>query len=741
MNIGSDSVSVAIEQAEAWLAANRELFESDLGGAEFDRQYVKLASSARMWKNVLDQLPIIGNVLDVLTLGDLVAEQMSADAEAASARGSFHRKYKVYADNPRADNQEKCVLKAQAHLNAAIDYQNALANQTVSTSFQLVGALAAAIGLLGGGVGAVPGLLLTLGSTAVDWHLGNLTDIAKQNLLNASNNDPMGDRCPDGRLPPPGGVGAPTGPLHDPSGYIYEGVFSNRVEGVTASVWYQDENGQPVLWTEAASTGQDNPYTSHSDGYYGWVTPEGKWAVMFEKDGYRSADSRNIYKVLGTLEADGDGWLPVLPVQTEVHMPLESTAAPTVAQAMAYEDGVSLIFSQYMHTLLDETPATAAAVESHLSVTESGTVYSGSQLKFTWLDAEYSGHWYKKTFGSQLMVSRADGKAWEGPVTVAIGGAQNYAGTALSDWTSGALTVLGVPELSTEAGLQVEFGKTGILRLTVEDAEGNVLSGIPVAAANSGIYAPVKSGDSATGSSGMAEFTVDGYYMGEDVLILSIPGRPETLRVPVTVLAEGVVIPKAPTVVIDGTTYTGQNNAVSVPMGTEVRVSAANGLKLYYSVGEDTCPCASGEQIAIENGKVILIRSGYYKFAAYDPENELYSSRVHVLITVKAGEAGAAVTAATPAADGLSISVAGKISNGTGVALTGDLWCAAYDGAGKLIGLKLLGKQEAAVGGEIPVSGMVALSENWTAGCSVKLLFLHPDTAAPLAKAEAYTAQ
>ncbi|MBQ2925587.1 MAG: leucine-rich repeat protein, partial [Ruminiclostridium sp.] len=306
MNIGSDSVSVAIEQAEAWLEANRELFESDLGGAEFDRQYVKLASSARMWKNVLDQLPIIGNVLDVLTLGDLVAEQMSADAEAASARGSFHRKYKVYADNPRADNQEKCVLKAQAHLNAAIDYQNALANQTVSTSFQLVGALAAAIGLLGGGVGAVPGLLLTLGSTAVDWHLGNLTDIAKQNLLNASNNDPMGDRCPDGIIPPPGGVGAPTGPLHDPSGYIYEGVFSNRVEGVTASVWYQGETGQPVLWTEAASTGQDNPYTSHSDGYYGWVTPEGKWAVMFEKDDYQSADSRNIYKVLRTLEADGD---------------------------------------------------------------------------------------------------------------------------------------------------------------------------------------------------------------------------------------------------------------------------------------------------------------------------------------------------------------------------------------------------------------------------------------------------
>ena len=339
------------------------------------------------------------------------------------------------------------------------------------------------------------------------------------------------------------------------------------------------------------------------------------------------------------------------------------------------------------------------------------------------------------------MVSRADGKAWEGPVTVAIGGAQNYAGTALSDWTSGALTVLGVPELSTEAELQVEFGKTGILRLTVEDAEGNVLSGIPVAAANSGIYAPVKSGDSATGSSGMAEFTVDGYYMGEDVLILSIPGRPETLRVPVTVLAEGVVIPTAPTVVIDGTTYTGQNNAVSVPMGTEVRVSAANGLKLYYSVGEDTCPCASEEQIAIENGKVILIRSGYYKFAAYDPENELYSSRVHVLITVKAGEAGAAVTTATPAADGLSISVAGEISNGTRAALTGDLWCAAYNADGRMIGLELLGKQEAAVGGEIPVSGTVALSENWAASCSVKLLFLHPDTAAPLAKAEAYTAQ
>ena len=112
-----------------------------------------------------------------------------------------------------------------------------------------------------------------------------------------------------------------------------------------------------------------------------------------------------------------------------------------------------------------------------------------------------------------------------------------------------------------------------------------------------------------------------------------------------------------------------------------------------------------------------------------------------MLITVKAGEAGTAVTAVTPAEDGLSISVAGEISNGTGAALTGDLWCAAYNADGRMIGLELLGKQEAAVGGGTPVSGTVALSENWAAGCSVKLLFLHPDTAAPLAKAEAYTAQ
>ncbi len=121
--------------------------------------------------------------------------------------------------------------------------------------------------------------------------------------------------------------------LIDPSGYIYEAVWDNRVEGATATVYYLDEEtGEPVEWN-AAEYGQTNPQVTGSDGTYAWDVPIGQWKVVVEKEGYESVESE---------------WLPVPPVQTDVNLGLISLEKPAVKEVHLYQDSVVVEFTQYM---------------------------------------------------------------------------------------------------------------------------------------------------------------------------------------------------------------------------------------------------------------------------------------------------------------------------------------------------------------------------------------------------------
>ena len=122
----------------------------------------------------------------------------------------------------------------------------------------------------------------------------------------------------------------------DPSGYVYEGVPSNRVEGVTATVYYRetdaDGNEKAVLWN-AEEYDQQNPQITNEVGFYQWFVPEGYWQVKYEKEGYETAYSE---------------WLPVPPPQTEVNIGLVSTEPPTVELVELYDDYAMVTFSKYM---------------------------------------------------------------------------------------------------------------------------------------------------------------------------------------------------------------------------------------------------------------------------------------------------------------------------------------------------------------------------------------------------------
>ena len=124
----------------------------------------------------------------------------------------------------------------------------------------------------------------------------------------------------------------------DPSGYVYEGVPSNRVEGVTATVYYRetdaDGNEKAVLWN-AEEYDQQNPQITNEIGFYQWFVPEGYWQVKYEKEGYETAYSE---------------WLPVPPPQTEVNIGLISTESPKVERVELYDEYAMVTFSKYMKT-------------------------------------------------------------------------------------------------------------------------------------------------------------------------------------------------------------------------------------------------------------------------------------------------------------------------------------------------------------------------------------------------------
>ena len=120
-------------------------------------------------------------------------------------------------------------------------------------------------------------------------------------------------------------------PILDPSGFVYEAVLSNRLPGVTTTV-YQKKNGSAVKWN-AEDYSQENPLVTDEAGFYRWDVPQGEWQVKYEKDGYETCYSE---------------WLPVPPPQLDVNVGMKQTTPPTVSQMRGAESGITIEMSKYM---------------------------------------------------------------------------------------------------------------------------------------------------------------------------------------------------------------------------------------------------------------------------------------------------------------------------------------------------------------------------------------------------------
>ena len=303
-------------------------------------------------------------------------------------------------------------------------------------------------------------------------------------------------------------------PALDPSGYVYEAVASNRIEGATARLYYQDKQGNEQYWAEAEDYDEINPQITDSFGEYGWMTPIGKWKVYVEKDGYLTADSSND-------PAAVDGWLPVPPPQLNVNIGLVSTAAPEVSTVAAAADRIQVAFSQYMDI---------AALEANpnlLTVTENGAPV---ELVYTFADCEESPTQEGVFYGRVLTVTRTDGELFTGDgLNLHVGAAfQNYAGTPMTaDYEAESIhldQIVGSIEHEYSNGYVGTVGAYTPVAVTVLDTLGNPVAGetVTLSAAYGDLY-QVESCTAVTDENGVAHFSVMAIHDGTERFTFTTP--------------------------------------------------------------------------------------------------------------------------------------------------------------------------------------------------------------------------
>ncbi len=280
----------------------------------------------------------------------------------------------------------------------------------------------------------------------------------------------------------------------DPSGIVYEAVLSNPVEGATVTLYttdgnfvpqyqknadglevYVEQDGKPIAPNNTNTYQGSGTLTvpdvnnldpkeltliTGPDGRYQWMVPAGLWYVTAEKaaDGYESGSSNN--DVAAVVTAGGKSWLPVLPAQLDVNIPLVSYDIPTV-EVEYRTDGVYLTFSKYM----DETTLKAEnafQIGGNAVVPDDVVLLNSEQAP---ANINYGVGTSAPSYTSQVKLTATN---LSGEVTVTIGsGVRSYAGVPCTTKTEG-LTLSG------------EVGEaTSVTTPTITSSDGKTQGEVP----------------------------------------------------------------------------------------------------------------------------------------------------------------------------------------------------------------------------------------------------------------------
>jgi len=298
-------------------------------------------------------------------------------------------------------------------------------------------------------------------------------------------------------------------PILDPSGYVYEAVSSNRLQGVTASIYYKEEKKDMYgesYWVEnlwnAEDYAQVNPQFTDENGMYQWDVPNGLWQVRLEKEGYLQTKSE---------------WLPVPPPQLDINLPMTRTSKPEVTAVKASSEGVEITFNMYMD------PATL--IPYNFNVTQSGNPVAGELLL---LDEEEAYKGAAQTYASKVYFKFAEElPSGDGLQLIVNKAVKSYAGISMQADNSQDFAVeLVVNKITVDSDIDlvnVTYGETRTVTvgaLPNEAAKGQTVS----VQSLSELVATVDAETLTLDENGQADLVISGELPGSTKLVFNVVG-------------------------------------------------------------------------------------------------------------------------------------------------------------------------------------------------------------------------
>ncbi|MBQ6965827.1 MAG: carboxypeptidase regulatory-like domain-containing protein, partial [Bacteroidaceae bacterium] len=349
----------------------------------------------------------------------------------------------------------------------------------------------------------------------------------------------------------------------DPSGYVYEAVADNRVEGATATIYFkqtgEDEYGdlhdEVVKW-DATEFRQENPLLTDAEGKYAWDVPQGLWQVKVEKAGYETAYS---------------DWLPVPPPQLDINIPLVRNTLPDVQAARAYEDGVEVTFNEYMRP---ESLTTERLMLSQNRQPLTCTISQQNRSK------AYNS---KDTYVSRIKVKTNTPLASGSKVQLTVRRqVEAYNGLQMQkDYQQEFTVVREVYAIGTDSIVEVAKGEERTI--TIHAFPASAAQGMKVTAKSViGTIATV-TGEATFDANGEAHLTVTGKVGGQTALFLSLENSKVTAQSVIMVEDPSLLPVYAPTASHISGTYLMEDEKVTLSCETKDAV-------IWYTT-DGTCPC------------------------------------------------------------------------------------------------------------------------------------------------------
>ena len=531
-----------------------------------------------------------------------IKEMGGVYSDVERLKGYIANRERWYSRYLELQVSQRCLASMRAEIRAAKDLLSYLENHAGCLERDIaIGLTLCIVGVATGGIGFAV-LSVTLGYTLNQASItrASMLEIYVHNL-NMESARVMRD-CEDEEEEALKRArnGMRVTPILDPSGVVYEAIESNALEGVTATVWYDDDTDHTdgVIQWDAAAYDQVNPQITAKDGAFAWDVPQGYWQVRFTKDGYEDTATE---------------WMEVPPPRMNLAVPMVSTEAPAVVSANAYKDYIEVIFSQYM----DKTAVLT-------------------------LPDGMTGEWQGTDTYSKVLHITKDGGFTKGQqVALTISGAKNYAGTALPNY-SATLRVGARPAeiiLNYESVVAMKAGATPNVTVRVKDSDGKYMSGVTLDAVIGNDLLATIDASAVTDETGKAVFAANALLPGLTDITVSVHGTTLKKTLDLRITADDNK-PLRPTAVVGDVEFTAaspKQNEVTVDYGSTFVINAEPGVTIYYTT-DDTCPCQNSASRHEYTGPITLTKDTYYRIAAYK-DGMMYSDRINIDIKVRLSDA------------------------------------------------------------------------------------------------------